>query len=76
MSVDWSSGATQVMVVSADPDFADKWLNEQYWKCFWHNKRQVQLMRNYGYTPMVSDREIAGESRHDELVELMDGYAV
>ena len=70
------SSLTEGLVIMADPDFGDKWLREQERKCYWHNKRQVQLMRNFGYTPMVSDREIASESRHDELVELMDGYAV
>ena len=70
------SSLTEGLVVMADPEFADKWLREQYWKCFWHNKRQVQLMRNYGYTPMVSDREIAREAEIDDIVELMNGYAV
>ena len=70
------SSLTEGLVIMADPDFHAEWLREQERKCFWHNKRQVQLMRNFGYTPMVSDREIAGESRHDELVELMNGYAV
>ena len=71
-----SESLTRGLVVIPDPDFHAKWLREQERKCFWHNKRQIQLMRNFGYTPMVSDREIAREVRHDEMVELMGGYSV
>jgi hypothetical protein len=75
MSVDWSSGATQVMVVSADPDFADEWLREEAFKVWHANRIALIRMRRQQDSP-VGANVIAREIRHDELVELMDGYAV
>ena len=75
MSVDWSSGETQVMVVSADPDFHANWLREEAFKAWHANRIALIRMRRQQDSPVSAD-VIAREIRHDELVELMDGYAV
>ena len=76
MSVDWSNpDSTQVMVVMPDPDFADEWLREEKFKVWHANRIALIRMRRQQDSPVNAD-VIAREIRHDELVELMDGYAV
>lgn len=66
---------TEGLVVMADPDFAADWLYGQELKCEMANFRAWDEMQSF-QPRVVSKDEIARESRHDELVELMNGYAV
>jgi hypothetical protein len=69
------SSLTEGLVVMADPDFHDKWLREEAFKVWHANRIALIRMRRQQDSPVGAD-VIAREIRHDELVELMDGYAV
>lgn len=70
-----SMSEMQVMVVMADPDFHANWLREQERKVLRANIETRKAMWRF-QPQVVSKDEIAREIRHDELVELMNGYAV
>ena len=69
------SSLTEGLVVMADPDFHAEWLREQERKVFRANFKARQALKRF-QPSVVSENVIAREVRHDELVELMDGYAV
>ena len=69
------SSLTEGLVIMADPDFHANWLREEAFKACHANRIALIRMRRQQDSP-VSEDEIARESRHDELVELMNGYAV
>ena len=69
------SSLTEGLVVMADPDFHDEWLREETFKVWHANRIALIRMRRQQDSPVGAD-VIASEVRHDELVELMDGYAV
>jgi len=66
---------TEGLVIMADPDFHANWLREQERKVFRANFKARQAMQRF-QPSVVSEDVIARENRHDELVELMDGYTV
>jgi hypothetical protein len=69
------SSLTEGLVVMADPNFHAEWLREEAFKVWHANRIALIRMRRQQDSPVGAD-VIARESRHDELVELMDGYAV
>jgi hypothetical protein len=69
------SSLTEGLVIMADPDFHAEWLREQVAKVR-HANRTAHLKMSCRKISPVSEDEIARESRHDELVELMNGFAV